>query len=160
MLHDWIPHLRALNVNALYLGPLFESSAHGYDTADFFHVDRRLGTNETLAQLSGALHKNGIRLVLDGVFHHVGRDFWAFHDLLQNGEGSAYRHWFSGLDFSRPPDQRGQGVLFALPSCQAVAQLSQPAGGGLGLPLQSLHQPALFRQRGGDFTDALEHGLL
>lgn len=101
MLHDWIPHLRALNVNALYLGPLFESSAHGYDTADFFHVDRRLGTNETLAQLSGALHKNGIRLVLDGVFHHVGRDFWAFRDLLQNGEGSAYRHWFSGLDFSR-----------------------------------------------------------
>lgn len=100
-LHDWIPHLRALNVNALYLGPLFESSAHGYDTADFFHVDRRLGTNETLAHLSEALHENGIRLVLDGVFHHVGRDFRAFRDLLQNGESSTYRHWFSGVDFSR-----------------------------------------------------------
>ena len=71
MLHEWIPHLREMNVNTLYLGPVFESTAHGYDTADFFRVDRRLGTNETLSRLSEALHQNGIRLVLDAVFHHV-----------------------------------------------------------------------------------------
>ena len=100
-LHEWIPHLREMNVNALYLGPVFKSTAHGYDTADFFRVDRRLGTNETLSRLSEALHQNEIRLVLDAVFHHVGRDFWAFRDLLQNGENSAYRHWFSGVDFSQ-----------------------------------------------------------
>ena len=100
-LHEWIPHLREMNVNALYLGPVFESTAHGYDTADFFRVDRRLGTNKTLSHLSEALHQNKIRLVLDAVFHHVGRDFWAFRDLLQNGENSAYRHWFSGVDFTQ-----------------------------------------------------------
>ncbi len=97
----WVPHLHSLGINALYLGPLFESSAHGYDTADYFHVDRRLGTNETLIQLVRELHVNGIRVVLDGVFNHVGRDFWAFRYVLQNGQNSAYCGWFSGLDFGR-----------------------------------------------------------
>ncbi len=96
---DWIPHLKNLGVNALYLGPLFESTAHGYDTADYYHVDRRLGTNETLANLSAALHANGMRLVLDGVFNHVGRDFWAFRDLQARGYDSPYRDWFHNLRF-------------------------------------------------------------
>jgi glycosidase len=100
-LGPWLDHLRVLGANAVYLGPVFESSAHGYDTADYFHVDRRLGTNETLAALSGALHDRGVRLILDGVFHHVGRDFWAFRDLLARGEASPYRHWFAGVDFGR-----------------------------------------------------------
>jgi glycosidase len=98
-LHGWVDHLRWLGADALYLGPLFESSAHGYDTADYYHVDRRLGTDETLAGLTAALHSHGIRVILDGVFHHVGRDFWAFRDLQQLGEKSAYRDWFSGVDF-------------------------------------------------------------
>lgn len=100
-LHAWIPHLRGLGVTALYLGPLFESTAHGYDTADYYHVDRRLGTDATLKELAAALREAGIRLVLDGVFHHVGRDFWAFRDLREKGEASAYRDWFVGVDFSR-----------------------------------------------------------
>jgi cyclomaltodextrinase len=99
-IHEWIGHLRELQVNALYLGPVFESTAHGYDTADYFRVDRRLGTNETLVNLIKDLHHNGIKVILDGVFNHVGRDFWAFRDLQQNGEHSAYRHWFQGVDFS------------------------------------------------------------
>jgi glycosidase len=99
-IYEWIPHLRELNVNALYLGPLFESTAHGYDTADYFHVDRRLGTDETLANLVRELHRNGIKVILDGVFNHVGRDFWAFRDLRQNGEASRFRDWFQGVDFS------------------------------------------------------------
>lgn len=100
-LHGWIPHLRGLGATALYLGPLFESTAHGYDTADYWHVDRRLGTDDTLKELAAALRDAGIRLVLDGVFHHVGRDFWAFRDLREKGEASAYRDWFHGVDFSR-----------------------------------------------------------
>jgi cyclomaltodextrinase / maltogenic alpha-amylase / neopullulanase len=97
--HEWIGHLRDLGVNALYLGPIFESTAHGYDTADYFWVDRRLGTNETLRWLVRELHSNGIRVVLDGVFNHVGRDFWAFRDVLQNRENSPYCNWFKGISF-------------------------------------------------------------
>src|SRR5262245_24692543 len=79
-IRQWIEHLHTLGINALYLGPVFESSAHGYDTADYYNVDRRLGDNSTLASLISTLHYNGIRVILDGVFHHVGRHFWAFRD--------------------------------------------------------------------------------
>ena len=99
-IQGWIGHLRDLQVNALYLGPIFESTAHGYDTADYFWIDRRLGTNETFHQLVQELHRNGIKVVLDGVFNHVGRDFWAFRDVLQNRENSPYRNWFKGLAFN------------------------------------------------------------
>jgi cyclomaltodextrinase / maltogenic alpha-amylase / neopullulanase len=98
-LHDWIPHLKELGVNALYLGPLFESTAHGYDTVDYYHVDRRLGTDNTLSDLSAALHANGFRLILDGVFNHVGRGFWAFRDVQAHGWDSPYRDWFQNLRF-------------------------------------------------------------
>lgn len=100
-LHGWIGHLQELGVNALYLGPLFESSEHGYDTVDYYQVDRRLGSNQNLTELIKALHGSDIRVILDGVFHHVGRDFWAFRDLQEQGEASAYRDWFAGIDFSR-----------------------------------------------------------
>ncbi|MBM7844449.1 alpha-amylase family glycosyl hydrolase [Herpetosiphon giganteus] len=100
-LHGWIEHLQSLGINLLYLGPVFESSAHGYDTIDYFSVDRRLGTNHDLQQLIVALHAAGIRVVLDGVFNHVGRDFWAFRDLQAHGRDSAYADWFAGLDFSQ-----------------------------------------------------------
>lgn len=100
-LTQWIEHMQALGVTALYLGPLFESSVHGYDTADYYRVDRRLGDNQTLADLVAALHAANIRVILDGVFHHVGRDFWAFRDLQAHGASSAYRDWFSGVDFGR-----------------------------------------------------------
>ena len=98
-IHAWIPHMRDLGINALYLGPLFESSTHGYDTADYYHLDRRLGTDETLVWLVRELHASGIRVVLDGVFNHVGRDFWAFRDVLRNGQNSPYCDWFKGLRF-------------------------------------------------------------
>jgi glycosidase len=98
-LTGWLDHIGGLGCNALYLGPIFESTAHGYDTADYWHVDRRLGTDETLRRFVGASHEAGIRVVLDGVFNHVGRDFWAFRDVQVNGERSAYRDWFAGLRF-------------------------------------------------------------
>ena len=100
-IYGWLEHIQSLGANALYLGPLFESSNHGYDTADYYHVDRRLGTDETLARLSAIMHERGLRLVLDGVFNHVGRDFWAFRDVLVNREGSAYLDWFANLRFGQ-----------------------------------------------------------
>ena len=99
-IHPWLDHIRDLGANTLYLGPLFESSSHGYDTADYFRVDRRLGSNGTLARLSEAAHAKGIRLILDCVFNHVGRDFWAFKDVLANGERSPYTGWFQNLSFT------------------------------------------------------------
>jgi cyclomaltodextrinase / maltogenic alpha-amylase / neopullulanase len=99
-LANWVSYLADLGINALLLGPVFESTAHGYDTADYFHVDRRLGDDEALAAFSQTLHRHGIRLVLDGVFHHTGRDFWAFRDIREKGRASAYCDWYQ-IDFSR-----------------------------------------------------------
>ncbi len=110
-LYGWLDHLRELGINALYLGPLFESSSHGYDTADYRQVDRRLGDNRALSALSTELHHRGIRLVLDGVLHHVGRDFWAFRDLQARGQSSPYRDWFSGVDF-RARSPLGDAFLY------------------------------------------------
>ncbi len=101
VLHSWLPHIKDLGANAIYLGPLFESSTHGYDTADYHQVDRRLGTNEALARFSSAARAAGLRLVLDGVFNHVGRDFWAFRDVLANRERSRYASWFDSLAFGK-----------------------------------------------------------
>lgn len=98
---DWTTHMRAINVNALYIGPLFESSCHGYDTKDYYNVDKRLGSNDSFAYICDQLHKAGIRIVLDGVFNHVGREFWAFKDVQEKGEESQYCDWFYGLTFER-----------------------------------------------------------
>ena len=91
---NWIPHLKKLNVNTVYFSPIFESDRHGYDTRDFRKVDCRLGTNKDFSELCDALHENGIHVVLDGVFNHVGRGFWAFQDVLQFRENSPYKDWF------------------------------------------------------------------
>jgi cyclomaltodextrinase len=100
-LYRWLDPIQELGATALYLGPVFESSVHGYDTADYYQVDRRLGNRQTLSDFSKELHRRGLRLVLDGVFNHVGRDFWAFRDLLAHRENSAYANWFQNLDFNR-----------------------------------------------------------
>ena len=103
-IEEWIPHLKEMNINALYLAPIFESTNHGYDTKDYYEVDKRLGSNEDFKKLSSKLHENGIRVILDGVFNHVGREFWAFKDVQENGMQSKYCSWFSNLNFnSRSP---------------------------------------------------------
>lgn len=99
-IEEWIPYLKSLGINTLYLGPVFESSTHGYDTADYFTVDRRLGSNSTLKHLIDKLHKNGIRIVLDGVFNHVGRNFPNFLDLIKNKTSSPFVSWFAGINFN------------------------------------------------------------
>lgn len=105
-IYSWMDHLQMLGVNAVYLGPLFESESHGYDTADYYWVDRRLGTNDTLRNLVAEFHRRGMRVILDAVFNHVGRKFWAFRDVLEKGQGSPYCSWFKGLRFDeRSPYQ-------------------------------------------------------
>ncbi len=89
-----VDHIANSGFSAVYFGPVFESTRHGYDTADYRVIDRRLGTNEQFRRLCASLHARGVRVVLDGVFNHVGRDFWAFRDVQQNREGSRYRDWF------------------------------------------------------------------
>lgn len=97
---DWIPHLKRMNINAVYFGPVFESDTHGYNTRDYRKIDVRLGTKEDFQKVCAALHKEGIKVVLDGVFNHVGRGFWAFEAVLKNREASSYVNWFSRIDFS------------------------------------------------------------
>ena len=96
---DFIPHLKEMNVNAVYFGPVFMSTTHGYDTDDYYHIDNRLGDNDSFAHICEKLHENGIRVVLDGVFNHVGRGFWAFRDIREKGLASPYCSWFQNLNF-------------------------------------------------------------
>ncbi|TVQ23797.1 MAG: hypothetical protein EA383_13300 [Spirochaetaceae bacterium] len=100
-LYDVTDHLVDLGVTAVYIGPVFESAKHGYDTTSYTRIDPRLGTNEAFRDLVKHWHDNGMKVVLDGVFNHVGRDFDAFCDLQEHGEGSAYRDWFKDVDFSQ-----------------------------------------------------------
>ena len=91
---DFVPHLAKLHVGTVYFCPVFESSAHGYDTKDFTKLDVRLGTNEDFQTVCHALHDSGIRVMLDGVFNHVGRDFFAFRDVQEHRWDSRYKDWF------------------------------------------------------------------
>ena len=90
----WVEHLHRLGVSCLILNPVFESLSHGYDTIDYTKVDCRLGDSDDLRRLVIACHKAGIRVLLDGVFNHVGREFWAFRDVLERRWDSEYASWF------------------------------------------------------------------
>lgn len=100
-LKPWVDHCKGLGCTALYLGPVFQSSSHGYDTIDYTRVDDRLGNNRDLAELVEYCHERSIKVVLDGVFNHAGRNFFAFKDLQEHGEQSMFKDWFSDIDFSR-----------------------------------------------------------
>lgn len=96
--NDWIEHITDIGFDAIYFSPVFESDTHGYNTRDYKKIDVRLGTNDDFKQVCRNLHSKGVRVVLDGVFNHVGRGFWAFEDVLKNRESSRYRDWFH-IDF-------------------------------------------------------------
>ena len=95
----WIAHIREIGCNALYIGPLFESVGHGYETTDYKKLDSRLGTNEDLTGFVAECHRQGIKVILDGVFNHTGRDFFAFQDIRKNRENSAYKDWYCNVNF-------------------------------------------------------------
>lgn len=96
----WISHIREIGCNALYIGPLFESVGHGYETTDYKKLDSRLGTNKDLTDFVAECHKQGVRVILDGVFNHTGRDFFAFQDIRENREQSTYKDWYCNVNFS------------------------------------------------------------
>ena len=96
---DWLPHIKEIGCDAIYIGPLFESVAHGYETADYKKLDSRLGDNNDFINFVKACHESGIKVIVDGVFNHVGREFFAFKDLKEHRENSAYRDWFKNIHF-------------------------------------------------------------
>ena len=98
-LDAWVDHMKDLGFTATYIGPLFESTSHGYDTKDYRRVDSRLGDNEDFRHFVEKCHENGIRVVVDGVFNHTGREFFAFQDLQRNRENSPYRYWYQDVNF-------------------------------------------------------------
>ena len=98
-LNDFMDYFEDLGINAIYFNPVFSSDHHGYDTRDYCKIDERLGTNEDFIEICKNLHDRGMRVVLDGVFNHVGRGFFAFQDVLNNRENSQYKNWFR-IDFN------------------------------------------------------------
>ena len=95
----WIDHIKEIGCTALYIGPLFESVGHGYETTDYKKLDSRLGTNEDLTAFVKACHDKKIKVIFDGVFNHTGRDFFAFKDIQQNRENSRYLNWYCNVNF-------------------------------------------------------------
>ncbi|MGB6371412.1 MAG: alpha-amylase family glycosyl hydrolase [Atribacterota bacterium] len=90
-----LDYLKEFGVTALYLNPIFDSgSAHGYDTHDYMKVSPKFGTEEDLQGLLNEAHKRGMRVILDFVPNHTGLGFWAFQDVVKNGEDSPYWDWY------------------------------------------------------------------
>ena len=95
----WIGHIKEIGCTALYIGPLFESVGHGYETTDYRKLDSRLGTNEDLTNFVAACHEKGIKVIFDGVFNHTGRDFFAFKDIQEKRQNSPYVNWYCNVNF-------------------------------------------------------------
>ncbi len=101
---DKLDYLKDLGVTAIYLNPIFASASnHRYHTYDYFQVDPLLGGNNALRELLDEAHRRDIRVVLDGVFNHASRGFWAFHHILENGGNSPYLDWFTVYDWPLRP---------------------------------------------------------
>lgn len=92
---DHLDYIRDLGIDVIYLTPIFKSdSCHKYDTIDYYQIDPSFGTAEDLRELVQKAHQYGIKVVLDAVFNHTGRDFFAFKDILENKEKSKYLDWY------------------------------------------------------------------
>ncbi|GBU25547.1 hypothetical protein R83H12_02197 [Fibrobacteria bacterium R8-3-H12] len=99
IIEKWMPHIKGIGFNTVLFSPVLKSRSHGYDVSDYFEIDNRLGTNEEFKSLVKKMHDNGIRVLLDCVFNHSGRDFFAFKKLQQNERNFA--NWFSGVNFDK-----------------------------------------------------------
>jgi cyclomaltodextrinase len=99
-----LDYLQELGINAIYFNPIFQATTyHRYNTYDYYRVDPLLGGNEALRKLIDEAHKRDIKIVLDGVFNHCGRGFWAFSHILENGGKSPYLDWFTINDWPLRP---------------------------------------------------------
>lgn len=91
-----LDYLQDLGVNAIYLNPIFQSpSNHRYNTLDYYKIDPKLGDMQDFANLIKEVHRRGMRIILDGVFNHTARGFFAFNDILENGPDSPYIDWYT-----------------------------------------------------------------
>ena len=98
-MEPWIDHILSIGCNALYIGPLFESVGHGYETTDYYTLDRRLGDNDDLKHFVQVCHNKGVKVIFDGVFNHTGREFFAFRDLREHRDSSRYKDWYCNVNF-------------------------------------------------------------
>lgn len=110
---DWFDYLLELGCNGLSLGPIFASSTHGYDTIDHFRIDSRLGETADFERLVTAAHDRGIKVMLDGVFNHVGREHPKFTKALDGGPNSEAGQWFR-WDGDKPRAFEGHDILVTL----------------------------------------------
>lgn len=115
-----LDYLKEIGINCIYLNPIFAANSyHKYDTIDYFEIDPCLGTKEDFKQLVKACHENGIKVILDGVFNHCGPNFFAFQDVLKNGEKSRYYNWFYHMPmpiyFCDPPSYEAFAYVKEMP---------------------------------------------
>lgn len=95
-----LDYIKDLGFNTIYMNPIFTAGEyHKYDLLDYFHIDPCFGTNEDFKNLVKTAHDMGIKVIIDGVFNHCGWKFFAFQDVVKNGEKSKYKDWFNNLSF-------------------------------------------------------------
>lgn len=99
ILYQWLDHIHGIGCDMIQIGPMACSLSHGYDTVDYYTLDPRLGHNDDFRQWIDKAHAYGIRVIVDTVFNHVSRRFFAFEDLLENQENSSYKDWFKDVNF-------------------------------------------------------------
>jgi glycosidase len=103
-----LDYLLDLGISAIYFNPIFQATSnHRYNTSDYFKIDFKLGTEKDFRSLLDIAHQNGLRIVIDGVFNHCGRGFFAFNDILENQNHSPYLDWFHLNTI--PPDAYSPG---------------------------------------------------
>jgi glycosidase len=142
-----LDYLYALGITAIWFNPVFDAqSLHKYEASSFHHIDPYFGPNPILDEklmsqenpskpetwvwtsadslflhLIEEVHKRDMKIIIDGVFNHTGRDFWAFKDILENGESSAFKNWYEIMQFDDPAttenefDYEGWWGIKALP---------------------------------------------
>ena len=92
---DHLDHIQDLGIDVIYMTPSFKSdSCHKYDTIDYYEIDPSFGTKEDLKELVQKAHDRGMKVVMDAVFNHTGKEFFAFKDILEKGEKSKYLDWY------------------------------------------------------------------
>ncbi len=100
ILDQWLDHIHEMGFDTIQIGPMAQSLSHGYDTVDYFQLDGRLGSNADFRKWVDKAHGYGIKVILDTVFNHVSREFFAFKDLLVHREHSNYVCWFKDVNFN------------------------------------------------------------
>lgn len=110
---DQMDYLLDLGINAIYLNPIFmAASTHRYDTIDYLQIDPKLGNLADFHHLVNTCHQNGVRIILDGVFNHCARGFFAFNDILENGPDSPYLNWFHVKKFPLKAYEKGDATNY------------------------------------------------